>query len=179
MMQATMMRLRAASSFAQGLKWAVKRSGAKAFVLRPATLQVSLLTQRPAATASLSVLVQDHRQQAQQAGEFVAILWSSIFGLGYLVTQCDSSSSATKGADHLTPADVGREDLEDVVNSHDVDSLPVYSLGEVAQRNGEDGTRIWMTYGGIIYDVTDFVENHPGGSEKIMAAAGSAIEPYW
>ena len=30
-----------------------------------------------------------------------------------------------------------------------------------------------MSYGGIVYDVTDFIHNHPGGSERIMLAAGS------
>jgi cytochrome b involved in lipid metabolism len=30
-----------------------------------------------------------------------------------------------------------------------------------------------------VYDVTDFVANHPGGQEKILLAAGGAIEPYW
>ena len=74
---------------------------------------------------------------------------------------------------------VAKENFQEVVNSHDVDSLPIYSLSEVAKRNGEDGSQIWMTYGGVVYDVTDFVENHPGGSEKIMSAAGSAIEPFW
>ena len=30
-----------------------------------------------------------------------------------------------------------------------------------------------------MYDVTEFIANHPGGSEKILMAAGGAIEPYW
>ena len=29
------------------------------------------------------------------------------------------------------------------------------------------------SYGGVVYDVTNFVANHPGGSEKILLAAGS------
>lgn len=57
--------------------------------------------------------------------------------------------------------------------------LPVYTAKQVARNNGDNDTPIWMTYGGIIYDVTDFIQNHPGGSEKILMAAGSALEPYW
>lgn len=36
-----------------------------------------------------------------------------------------------------------------------------------------------MSYGGVVYDVTQFIPNHPGGTEKILTAAGSAIEPFW
>ena len=28
-------------------------------------------------------------------------------------------------------------------------------------------------------DITNFLENHPGGIDKIMLAAGGAVEPYW
>jgi sulfite oxidase len=35
-----------------------------------------------------------------------------------------------------------------------------------------------MTHGEGVYDVTAFVNAHPGGN-KIMLAAGSALEPYW
>ena len=51
--------------------------------------------------------------------------------------------------------------------------LPVFTAYEVAQNNGENGKPVWMSYGGNVYDVTDFINNHPGGSEKIMQAAGS------
>lgn len=57
--------------------------------------------------------------------------------------------------------------------------LPVYTSKDVANHNGKDGSRIWMSYGGYVYDVTDFIPNHPGGTEKILLAAGSYIEPYW
>jgi hypothetical protein len=30
-----------------------------------------------------------------------------------------------------------------------------------------------------VFDVTDFLSSHPGGSEKLMQAAGKAVEPYW
>jgi len=29
-----------------------------------------------------------------------------------------------------------------------------------------------------VYDITDFVEAHPGG-EQILIAAGSSVEPFW
>lgn len=30
-----------------------------------------------------------------------------------------------------------------------------------------------------MYDITDFIPNHPGGSEKIMLAAGKSIDAFW
>lgn len=39
-------------------------------------------------------------------------------------------------------------------------------------------TGIWVTYGIGVYDVTKFIPEHPG-SDKIMLAAGSAIDPFW
>lgn len=32
--------------------------------------------------------------------------------------------------------------------------------------------RIWVTYKSGVYDITEFVEGHPGGSKRIMMAAG-------
>lgn len=52
-------------------------------------------------------------------------------------------------------------------------------MDQVSVNNGDDGAPVWMTYGGYVYDVTDFIANHPGGDEKIRLAAGSAIEPFW
>lgn len=167
---------------AQGLKWAVRRGSHHATrrSVQVSTLSPSFLTRQQYPTAALASLslVADDGHQARQRGEFLAILASSLVGLGLLATtktttRCESS------LDDLTPAHVARENFQEVVSSHDVDSMPVFSLEQVAKNNGEGGSRIWMTYGGIVYDVTDFVDNHPGGSDKIMSAAGSAIEPYW
>jgi DMSO/TMAO reductase YedYZ molybdopterin-dependent catalytic subunit len=36
-----------------------------------------------------------------------------------------------------------------------------------------------MSFGGFVYDVTDFIPLHPGGTERISRAAGAAIEPFW
>jgi sulfite oxidase len=30
-----------------------------------------------------------------------------------------------------------------------------------------------------VYDITEFVEGHPGGSDKIMQAAGGRVDPFW
>ena len=56
---------------------------------------------------------------------------------------------------------------------------PAYTVDEVAQHKGEGGGPIWVTYRDGVYDITRFVEAHPGGAEKIMMAAGGAIDPFW
>ncbi|KAJ8412130.1 hypothetical protein AAFF_G00143970 [Aldrovandia affinis] len=56
-------------------------------------------------------------------------------------------------------------------------AFPVYTQEEVSKhRTLADG--MWVTYKGEVYDITDFVALHPGGS-KILLAAGGALEPFW
>eukprot|EP01129_Flabellula_baltica_P012618 TRINITY_DN571_c0_g1_i1.p1 TRINITY_DN571_c0_g1~~TRINITY_DN571_c0_g1_i1.p1 ORF type:complete len:890 (-),score=203.17 TRINITY_DN571_c0_g1_i1:2435-5074(-) len=58
-----------------------------------------------------------------------------------------------------------------------VEGLPVYSLSDIAEHNCmEKG--VWVYFGDGVYDVTQFVSEHPGG-ERILMAAGSSIEPFW
>ncbi|KAM6928142.1 sulfite oxidase, mitochondrial [Xenentodon cancila] len=56
-------------------------------------------------------------------------------------------------------------------------TLPVFTQKEVARhRSLDDG--VWVTYQGGVYDITEFVAMHPGG-DKILLAAGGALEPFW
>jgi sulfite oxidase len=56
-------------------------------------------------------------------------------------------------------------------------SPPLYAKDEVAKHNSlQNG--IWVTYEGHVYDITEFVGQHPGG-DKILLAAGGALEPFW
>ena len=52
-------------------------------------------------------------------------------------------------------------------------SISFKNSEQVAENNGQDGKSTWMSYGGVVYDVTNFIHNHPGGSERILLAAGS------
>ena len=53
-----------------------------------------------------------------------------------------------------------------------------YTYEEISKHKTIE-SRIWVTYQDCIYDVTDFVANHPGGAEKLMLAAGGAVDPFW
>ncbi|KAL6752305.1 Oxidoreductase, molybdopterin-binding domain-containing protein [Haematococcus lacustris] len=56
--------------------------------------------------------------------------------------------------------------------------LPVFSREEVAKhKTAEQG--IWVIFKGGVYDITEFVHQHPGGAAKIMLAAGASVEPFW
>ncbi|XP_054728446.1 sulfite oxidase, mitochondrial isoform X2 [Anastrepha obliqua] len=55
--------------------------------------------------------------------------------------------------------------------------LPTYNMSEV-QSHCNIESRVWITYGIGVYDITEFIDKHPGG-EKIMLGAGSAIDPFW
>lgn len=55
--------------------------------------------------------------------------------------------------------------------------LPSYTLDEVL-KHGSVKDRIWVTYGQGVYDITDYIDKHPGG-DKIMLAAGGSVEPFW
>lgn len=55
--------------------------------------------------------------------------------------------------------------------------VKTYSADEVKKHNNmRDG--VWLIYENDVYDVTDFVEDHPGG-DRIMLSAGRDLEPYW
>ncbi|TQV97022.1 sulfite oxidase [Cordyceps javanica] len=56
-------------------------------------------------------------------------------------------------------------------------SLPRYRLSEVKQHDGKS-ERPWVIHGDKVYDITEWISAHPGGS-VILRAAGGSIEPYW
>lgn len=55
---------------------------------------------------------------------------------------------------------------------------PWYTRADLASHNTAD-KRIWVSYKEGVYDITDFILSHPGGVQKIMLAAGKAIDPFW
>ena len=56
--------------------------------------------------------------------------------------------------------------------------LPTYSKEDVAKHKSKD-SGIWVTFKDGVYDVTQWADIHPGGAEKLMLAAGGAIDPFW
>lgn len=62
--------------------------------------------------------------------------------------------------------------------SHDQirEDLPTYNMEQVGEHSKPDN--LWVTFGIGVYDITRFVPEHPG-SDKLMLAAGNAIDPFW
>jgi len=53
-----------------------------------------------------------------------------------------------------------------------VDSLPTLSLYQVQNPSGEYSGRLLVSHDGIVYDVTEFANHHPGGKDLLMTATG-------
>ena len=48
--------------------------------------------------------------------------------------------------------------------------LKVYTADEVKQHNSADD--LWIVYNGQVYDVSSYLDEHPGGEEVIVDCAG-------
>lgn len=58
------------------------------------------------------------------------------------------------------------------------DDLPFFTKTDVANHKTLE-TGIWVTYKEGVYDITEFIRNHPGGESKIKMAIGGPIDPFW
>lgn len=65
---------------------------------------------------------------------------------------------------------------EQYVDTRDM-SLPRYRLSEIREHDGKSAAP-WVIHGDKVYDITEWISAHPGGS-VILRAAGGSIEPYW
>lgn len=50
--------------------------------------------------------------------------------------------------------------------------LPTYTAAEVAERNFKAGKDCWLIYKKAVYDVTHYVDDHPGGPDLVTDWAG-------
>ncbi|KAF6199941.1 hypothetical protein GE061_006239 [Apolygus lucorum] len=58
-----------------------------------------------------------------------------------------------------------------------IDGLPTYKMVDVGKHTNKE-TRMWITYKEGVYDITDFIESHPGGN-AILMGVGGAVDPFW
>lgn len=84
------------------------------------------------------------------------------------------ATATARGNEHVKTSEPSQSRLESKSNSQDY-----YSPDQVAERSGVgDQKEIWVSFQGKVYDITDFVAQHPGGS-MIRDAAGGPLENYW
>ena len=63
--------------------------------------------------------------------------------------------------------------------SNSMSKEPEYSQDEISLKNGLDGNRCWVTYRDGVYDISDYLNKHPGGKSFIMKAAGGSVDDFW
>ncbi|XP_072386574.1 uncharacterized protein [Diabrotica undecimpunctata] len=73
-----------------------------------------------------------------------------------------------KNSDKITPNH--QENKENIKNKEADTKL--YSYEEISRHNGKDDPRVWIVIRDVVYDVTDYLEEHPGGAELITEWAG-------
>lgn len=54
-----------------------------------------------------------------------------------------------------------------------IENSKLYTLQEVALRDGKSSKESWVVVKDIIYDITNFMEEHPGGVELLCEYAGT------
>ncbi|CAF2212237.1 unnamed protein product [Rotaria magnacalcarata] len=64
-----------------------------------------------------------------------------------------------------------------VIIGERIPTLPNYAMSEVAKHTTKE-SGYWLAYKDGVYDVSSFVENHPGG-KQILKTAGKALESCW
>lgn len=97
---------------------------------------------------------------------------ASLAGAGLLAAACVaasvSSNSERASCKSAAPSPAGTRD-----------GFPIISKAEVAKHKSKGAGGVWVTYAGGVYDITEFIASHPGGSSRISMAAGGALEPFW
>ncbi|XP_028132796.2 uncharacterized protein LOC114328209 [Diabrotica virgifera virgifera] len=73
-----------------------------------------------------------------------------------------------KNSDKITP--IHQENKENINNKEA--NTKFYSYDEISRHNGKDNPRVWIVIRDAVYDVTDYLEEHPGGAEVIKDWAG-------
>ena len=119
--------------------------------LRPALGRVA---GRSLATKAQAEAGRSSSQQENLAYGAAAFL--SLVGAGAGVAMMEGPPSKTK---HIGRAPIA---IEDPNNPPPRPDLPTISLEEIAEHADEDS--LWYTFRGAVYDLTFFINGHPGGT---------------
>lgn len=88
----------------------------------------------------------------------------SSVAISLLPRQLPTSQCSTRNSDPDAPGDAKGK--------------PIYRLAEISEHTSKE-KGIWVIYKDGVYDITKFIASHPGGSDKIVMAAGKSVEPFW
>jgi sulfite oxidase len=56
--------------------------------------------------------------------------------------------------------------------------LPTFSLADIEAHSKPESGKMLVIFQRGVYDVTNFIPNHPGGA-RILLAGGKSVEPFW
>ena len=99
-----------------------------------------------------------------------------------------TASSASTAARKPLPLDAGYRAMTDaglaIVRKRPalapLEGEPLFTAEEVAAHDDASGPQgLWMTYKDGVYDLTDFLNKHPGGARFLKMAAGGAVDSWW
>jgi sulfite oxidase len=106
-------------------------------------------------------------------------LWASLLSAGalgasflYTPAAADARQASLKQAKRAAAAEEASKPKDAVAPTSSQEK--VFTAEEVAKHKTPD-TRVWVTYKDGVYDITDFVQNHPGGAQKIMLAGVQGV----
>jgi len=86
-------------------------------------------------------------------------------------------ADGTYGPRTAAEAAIQQEKAEKLRLAGDAGELPMISLKEFRKHTDENS--LWVAYNGAVYDVTNFVAEHPGGKWSLLSAGGQDLEGLW
>eukprot|EP00040_Diaphanoeca_grandis_P034197 m.210907 g.210907 ORF g.210907 m.210907 type:complete len:759 (-) comp33095_c0_seq1:211-2487(-) len=104
----------------------------------------------------------------------LAIAGGATFGLTAAVAYCEPQAFqdiVQQGTLSIASLRTSEKELSERIGADTVAELPLISLDEVKKHKTE-AEQIWVTYKGMVYDVTSFADHHPGGKELLLTAGG-------
>ena len=87
--------------------------------------------------------------------------------LGYAFVSRDSSSAPAAPAIEATQSDTTTSGATNTAPS----ASQSYTMAEVGQHNS--ASSCWTAINGNVYDVTDWINRHPGGAQAILSLCGT------
>lgn len=72
--------------------------------------------------------------------------------------------------DTIKESETSNEVKESETNNEVKETVKIFSLSEIAEHNKSDSC--WMVIHDKVYDVTKFLDEHPGGEEVLLDAGG-------
>ncbi|KDO25847.1 hypothetical protein SPRG_08791 [Saprolegnia parasitica CBS 223.65] len=140
-------------------------------------LRLKSLVQKPALRRWTSSATSCHAGALPAASSEHVKQWSpallasglGLLGLSYMLSDATHLEAALAKDEDDAPA---------IVPGLYKEEFPTYSLADVATHVSAKTGGIWVVYKHGVYDATDFISAHPGGT-KLLLAAGKSIEPFW